>query len=60
MKKESIIITIASVVIALLIIALFIVFRNAKNTEKEMQEMVEQINYEKEALEEEYSDLAFF
>ena len=60
MKKESIIITIASVVIALLIIALFIVFRNAKNTENEMQEMVEQINYEKEALEEEYSDLAFF
>lgn len=60
MKKESIIIVIAVVVIVALSVALLVVFRNAQNTEQQMQEMVEQINYEKEALEEEYSDLAFF
>ena len=60
MKKETIIIIITSCIIIGLAAALFFVFRNAKNTEKEMQEMVEQLNYEKESLEEEYSDLAFF
>ncbi len=60
MKKETIIIASACAVIVALSVVLFVVFRRAATSEKELQEVVEQLNYEKEALEEEYSDLAFF
>ncbi len=60
MKKETIIIASACAVIVALSVVLFVVFRRAATSEKELQEVVEQLNYEKEALEEEYSDLAIF
>ncbi len=60
MKKETVIIAVACAVILALSVVLFVVFRRAATSEKELQEVVEQLNYEKEALEEEYSDLAIF
>lgn len=59
MKKQTIIIiVIGAVVILGLIAALVLSMRKTAKTETEMVEMVEMMNFEKEQLEDEYSDLA--
>lgn len=57
-KKTIWIIIGCSAIILLLAAALFFMFHKMKTTEKEMGEMVEQMTYEKEQLEEEYSEVA--
>lgn len=58
-KKESLIISVAIVLIFLLGCTIFFMFKKMRKTEQDMHEMVEQFNYEKEALADEYSDLSF-
>lgn len=57
-KKTIWLIIGCSAIILLLAAALFFMFHKMKTTEKEMGEMVEQMTYEKEQLEEEYSEVA--
>lgn len=57
-KKTIWLIIGCSAIILLLAAALFFMFHKMKTTEKEMSEMVEQMTYEKEQLEEEYSEVA--
>ncbi|HOH71524.1 MAG TPA: hypothetical protein PK552_05705, partial [Paludibacteraceae bacterium] len=56
--KTKLAIIIGSIIILLLAAALFFVFMKMKNTEKEMGEMVELMTYEKQQLEDEYSEIA--
>ncbi len=56
--KTKLTIIIGSIIILLLAAALFFVFMKMKNTEKEMGEMVELMTYEKQQLEDEYSEIA--
>jgi DNA-binding MarR family transcriptional regulator len=59
MKKNNLIIlTVASVVIVILILAVVYFVRKSKEKDAEMIEMVEQMNFEKQQVEKEYSDLA--
>lgn len=58
MKKNNLIVLIVSaVVIAILTIAVIYFVRKASQNEKEMAEVVEMMNFEKEQLQNEYSDL---
>ena len=59
-KKSSIIISILIVVFFALCAVIFFMWRKYRSVETEMQEIVEQMTYEKEQLEEEYSDLSIF
>ena len=56
MKKTTLYVLIG--IIALLLIAAVWLFVNNRQTKNEMQEMVEQMTFEKEQLEDEYEDLA--
>jgi len=58
MKKNNLIVLIVSaVVIAILTVAVIYFVRKANQNEKEMAEVVEMMNFEKEQLQNEYSDL---
>ena len=59
-KKTSIIVSISIVVFFGLCATIFFMWKKYKSVETEMQEIVEQMTYEKEQLEEEYSDLSIF
>ena len=59
-KTAKTVIIIATVLVVAMAVALVLAIRKTTNTQQEMQEMVEQINYEKESLEQEYADLALF
>lgn len=57
-KKNNLIITTLAVIVVLsLAIAVFYFMRKAKKQEKEMTEMVEQMNFEKQEIEKEFTDL---
>ncbi len=58
MKKNNlIIITIAAVVVVVLVIAVAFLVRKSSQKDQEMSEMVDQMNFEKQQVEKEYSDL---
>lgn len=56
-KNNSIVLIIAAVIIAALIFAVFYFFRQAKQKEEEMSEVVEMMNFEKQQVEKEFTDL---
>ncbi|HLP06115.1 MAG TPA: hypothetical protein VK152_11870 [Paludibacter sp.] len=56
-RKNLILISIISVVIVILVLAIAYFVHKAKEKDAEMAEMVEQMNFEKEQVEKEYSDL---
>ncbi|HEY5592259.1 MAG TPA: hypothetical protein VIK55_14740 [Paludibacter sp.] len=56
-KKNLIIIIVAVIVIAVLAIAVFYFVNKANEKEKEMKEVVEMMNFEKQQVEKEFSDL---
>lgn len=59
MKKNNLtIIIIAAVIIVLLIVAVFYFKNQANQKDQEMVEMVEQMNFEKEQIEQEFSDMS--
>lgn len=57
-KKAKIVVTIAVVVLAVAIGAVLFMMNKLKQKDVEMEEMVEQMEYEKEELENEYADVA--
>lgn len=59
-KKTSIIVSASIIVFFTLCAIIFFMWQKYRSVETEMQEIVEQMTYEKEQLEEEYSDLSIF
>lgn len=58
--NNKVVIAVASAVVVLLVGVAVWLWMRVQSTEQEMQQVVEQLTYEKEALEEEYADLSIY